>query len=1210
MRITRRIVIAICLVGSGVAHAQTPQFSKSFNRSSILVAENATLTFTIDNSATGVETTGLSFVDVLPLGLQVATPPNASTTCGGGSITAIAETGSISYSGGAVSANSSCTVKVDVYATAAGMKNNVSGDLTSSEGNSGPATDDIEVIQPVVFKWANPGTGDWYDSGNWDQGAVPSLDNVAMIVNGGTADTVISQPAIRVHSLVVGQDGGDGTLLIGHEFDGELEVHGETSIGVTLSGAVATNGLVEFGDRAFGFISSSPFGPLRVGVSKADGDATGTFRFLFNALGLPADFGAIQVGVSEGGGSAVGAFTTPRVSSYWPTAVDSVLEVGIARSSGNANGTMHFPVSRFSTVLVGVAGSTGSATGQIYSHREFSGTFNEELQGEAWIGVSQGVGAAEGVVDLELTRFDYPVDRFSALNIGIANSTGAAAGTLRTSSGINVPTINAGISHGGGSAEGLIYVDHGLLTADALTLGPGASLQFAAYLDNRATDGLQGEIYSAADVNHATLAGELVLDLQYIPEGPTSFEVINSAMPDGLAGIFDVLTVRNLPNGFTASQSVQLDGEGNEQLIVELQGAPVLPLWTNPNTEGAVGNWFDGANWSTGLVPTENEPPTINNGGHAMADIGTAPGPVVGSAIAVGKDGGEGTFTSDGVDVETTFNFMVGQASPFDLVEQTAIGVATVSDADIVVSGAGGGVSSYRNLVGIGVGVAQGNGSSDGQLSVTDGSLYSPTDIYVGAALPVADNASPTASGQLTFNGSGVGASQFETTDFHVIPGDLHIGLAEVIPGNTNPVATASAQAAISDATIDADVVIANVFLNGENAVGQATANPVTLSNVAITDDLEISIIDSQGAGNQSHSESNVTIAGSQLIGPDSEIDIGLVEVSGAGAVASANSTVEMTNVSFVDAVGWTEIGEAIAEDGASATVTSVANFSGLVLDSNNGFLVSQADATSVDSQASIDTSVRIINSDLDISMLLISDVSGGAAVVSDLTRVELADSTLDAERFVIARTDAAEASLLNVDVVVDVTNATLNLSEYLWLGDVQFSGSDEDSAVAARLNLTGTSVTADGVWLNMFSLGSGQLETLMDLNSSVITTGSVLMRSRATAVFHINGLTRAQLGNQGQPGTYAAIDAGRAELDGEIVARFNFIPEAGTHVFDLLITGENGVWEPYTATFSVEGLDPGFTVDFFDVVEDGTDIVRLQISGSPIRVFSDGFEG
>ncbi|MCH9652209.1 MAG: hypothetical protein K0U98_28530 [Deltaproteobacteria bacterium] len=128
-----------------------PTFAKVFAPDVILSGAVSTLTFTIDNSASTAAATAVDFTDNLPAALVVATPANASTTCTGGTITAASGTSAVSYTGGTVAASASCTLQVDITSTTQGMHVNLTGDLTSSLGNSGTATDTLTVDTPPTF---------------------------------------------------------------------------------------------------------------------------------------------------------------------------------------------------------------------------------------------------------------------------------------------------------------------------------------------------------------------------------------------------------------------------------------------------------------------------------------------------------------------------------------------------------------------------------------------------------------------------------------------------------------------------------------------------------------------------------------------------------------------------------------------------------------------------------------------------------------------------------------------------------------------------------------------------------------------------------------------------------------------------------------------------------------------------------------------------
>lgn len=129
-----------------------PLFSKVFSPELIAVNGVSKLTFTIDNTASTAGASGLDFVDNLPTGMVVATPANIVYSCVGGAISAVAGSSTISYSGGTVNLSSSCAISVDVTATVAATLINTTGDLTSSSGNSGTASDSLQASGATFSK--------------------------------------------------------------------------------------------------------------------------------------------------------------------------------------------------------------------------------------------------------------------------------------------------------------------------------------------------------------------------------------------------------------------------------------------------------------------------------------------------------------------------------------------------------------------------------------------------------------------------------------------------------------------------------------------------------------------------------------------------------------------------------------------------------------------------------------------------------------------------------------------------------------------------------------------------------------------------------------------------------------------------------------------------------------------------------------------------
>ena len=135
-----------------------PQFSKAFADSPITAGAITTLTFTIDNSASQLAATGLSFSDPLPTGLVVADPSKPASTCDG-VVNAAPGAGVIEFAGGNVGAGALCTVSLDIRALTPGSLTNTTSELTSSSGVSAPAIAGITVQPapvPAFSKSFNP----------------------------------------------------------------------------------------------------------------------------------------------------------------------------------------------------------------------------------------------------------------------------------------------------------------------------------------------------------------------------------------------------------------------------------------------------------------------------------------------------------------------------------------------------------------------------------------------------------------------------------------------------------------------------------------------------------------------------------------------------------------------------------------------------------------------------------------------------------------------------------------------------------------------------------------------------------------------------------------------------------------------------------------------------------------------------------------------
>ena len=128
-----------------------PTLAKAFNPTTIDAGGVSTLTITLSNPSPQVATLTAPLVDTLPIDVIVAPVPNVATTCGGtGAPIAVAGASTVTLPAGrSIPANGSCTVTVNVTATAAGVYVNtlVAGALVTNNGsNAAPAVATLTVI--------------------------------------------------------------------------------------------------------------------------------------------------------------------------------------------------------------------------------------------------------------------------------------------------------------------------------------------------------------------------------------------------------------------------------------------------------------------------------------------------------------------------------------------------------------------------------------------------------------------------------------------------------------------------------------------------------------------------------------------------------------------------------------------------------------------------------------------------------------------------------------------------------------------------------------------------------------------------------------------------------------------------------------------------------------------------------------------------------
>jgi len=123
-----------------------------FTPSTIAQGGVSRLSYGLRNDA-AVGATSISLSDTLPADVVVAGVPDASTTCGGGVLTAPAGGDTLAFADGELAAGVSCTISVDVTSAVAGSYSNGPEAVTSSLGDSTPvqATLTVDAADALVF---------------------------------------------------------------------------------------------------------------------------------------------------------------------------------------------------------------------------------------------------------------------------------------------------------------------------------------------------------------------------------------------------------------------------------------------------------------------------------------------------------------------------------------------------------------------------------------------------------------------------------------------------------------------------------------------------------------------------------------------------------------------------------------------------------------------------------------------------------------------------------------------------------------------------------------------------------------------------------------------------------------------------------------------------------------------------------------------------
>lgn len=226
-----------------------PSVDKQFAPAVIPSGGISTLTIVFDNQNASDITLTSAFVDTLPTApgsIVVAGVPNIVQTCPG-VVTAVAGSGSVSYSNGAVIPSGGCTISIDVTGNVAGehVNNIPAGDLQTSVGNNQQPANTSLFISSLGFISGQVFTdNNLLPNGVFDSGTDTPLTGVSIELR--TGPTCASPLAVIAGVTNPTTTDGLGNYLFANLPAGSYSVcepvqPTNTTNGTTTAGAISSN---------------------------------------------------------------------------------------------------------------------------------------------------------------------------------------------------------------------------------------------------------------------------------------------------------------------------------------------------------------------------------------------------------------------------------------------------------------------------------------------------------------------------------------------------------------------------------------------------------------------------------------------------------------------------------------------------------------------------------------------------------------------------------------------------------------------------------------------------------------------------------------------------------------------------------------------------------------------------------------------------------
>ncbi|WP_189371728.1 autotransporter outer membrane beta-barrel domain-containing protein [Tateyamaria omphalii] len=398
-----------------VTPAPAPGFAQAFAPDTIVEGETSRVTFAISNTGALIPANDLAFTNTLPVGLVVAATPNATTSCSGGTATAVAGTSTISLTSGSVAAGATCTVAINVRAVTDGNFVNTSGDLSSSLGTaSGPSA--TLIVTPAT----PPTLAKAFAQASVEQG----LTNTVTLTIDNTA------AAIAATGLSVSDPLPTGIVVAA------TPNASTTCSGGTLTATADTNGFAYTG----GSVAAGASCTIQVDVLQTEvGTQTNTTSDLTSSLGTSSSASAGVTTTTPPTVTAASSYTPTtvrqgEVSTYQVTLTSAAAAVdttGIALSQTLPSGVTVAATPNASTTCTG--GSVSATAG---------GTSVALSGGTLTAGASCTVNV--DVVSAQIGAFATTPDSFGS-DFGTVSSPSSPTATL-TVQAAPAPTVTAAIA--------------------------------------------------------------------------------------------------------------------------------------------------------------------------------------------------------------------------------------------------------------------------------------------------------------------------------------------------------------------------------------------------------------------------------------------------------------------------------------------------------------------------------------------------------------------------------------------------------------------------------------------------------------------------------------------------------------------------------------------------------------------------------------------